>query len=557
MRQANARPDRRLLLWAGGVGLLLFLIFQIVPEAGNAIRDPDAYRYIAEAEAEAAAMRFAEERFGGSYEPAGTVHQIRERLYGYLSREKLSEDYDERFGRQYPVESWQVELSGDDGSALYVHVHMRTGEVVAWNEVKGGGHGMEFGAASLAARAFAIERGFADGALRLRGLPDDGAIVFDVADQRIGEAQLTLRIRVVQDDGVIRVAAFTPEFALPDAHLRYVDRQDRIAEILTYAGAFGLSFVLFIIAIVYAALLRRWTSFRRGLLLSGIFLVFYVIQDINMFDGIRATLGETEDAGRWSMFLTAFQILFTTGIALSVWFAFVAGDGLWRSAGENQWLRRGEPGFGDDVWQAMKIGYCAGFALLGLQAVIFLVMRLGFGIWTSADVTQSLLNFRWVWAFPLLAWCAAISEEAMYRLFGVGLFRRWFRNTAAAAVIPTVVWALGHVAYPIYPWSTRLIELAIIGLLFCWLFVRYGFAAALFTHAVFDLVLMATSLMFLGGAGNLLLGVFYIVHPVGIAWLIRWWDRRRPPKPRAVPNAAPAGGGTMAGVAGGGDTGGH
>jgi hypothetical protein len=549
LHQAIARPDRRLLLWAGGVGLLLFLIFQIIPDASDLIRNPESYRYIAEAEAEAAAVRFAEERFGGTYKPAGTVHQIRERLYGYLSREDLGKAYDERFGRQYPVESWQVELSGADGSTLFVHVHMRTGEIVAWNEVSGGGRGPEFGAASLAARAFLIERGYAERDLRLRELPEDDAIVFDVADRQIGEAKLTLRIRVTQaEDGAIRVAAFTPEFELPEAHIRYVDRQDRIALMLTYAGAFGISFVLFVIAIVYAALLRRWTSFRRGLLLSGIFLAFYVVQDISMFDGVRASIGEMEDAGPFAVFLTVFQILFTAGIALSVWFAFVAGDGLWRSMGANKWMRRGEPGFGDDVWQGMKIGYCAGFALLGLQAVIFLVMRLGFGIWSSADVTQSLLNFRWTWAFPLLAWCAAISEEAMYRLFGVGLFRRWFRNTAAAAVIPTVVWALGHVAYPVYPWSTRLIELAILGLLFCWLFVRYGFAAALFTHAVFDLVLMATSLMFLGGAGNILLGFFYIVHPVGIAWLIRWWDRRRPPRRRAVPAFAAAGGPAVGGA---------
>jgi hypothetical protein len=540
MRQPNARPDRRLFLWAGAVGLLFYLIFQLIPDVSRVIRDPGAYRYIAETEAEEAAVRFAEESFGGAYEPAGTVHQIRDRLYGYLSKEDLGEAYDERFGAQYPVETWQVELHGDGGSVLYVHVHMKSGEIVAWNEVSGGGRAREFGAASLAARAFAIERGYAERELHLRGLPDDGAVVFDVTGQRIGEARLTLRIRVVQaEDGAVLVNAFKPEFEVPEAYTRYVDRQERISTYLNFGGYMGLSFVLFVIAVVYAALLRGWTSFRRGLLLSGIFLAFYLVNDISMFDGIRASFGEVKNAGQAAVFATAFQVLFTSGIAVAVWFAFVGGDGLWRSMGYNLWMRRGEPGFGADVWQAVKIGYCAAFALLGLQAVIFLVMERGFGIWTSADVTQSPLNFRWVMAFPLLAWCAAISEEAMYRLFGIGLFRRWFRNTAAASVIPTIVWALGHVAYPIYPWPTRLIELTIIGLLFCWLFVRYGFAAALFAHAVFDLVLMATSLIFLGGADRILAGIFYIVHPVGVAWLIHWWDRRRPPKP-AVPAAAAA-----------------
>jgi len=540
MQRGITQPNWRLLLGAGAAGLLLFLIFQIAPEVSRIIRDPDATRHIAKAEAEAAAVRFAEEHFGGAFEPAGTVHQIQERLYGYLSREDLGEDYEERYGRQYPVETWQVEMHGKRGEVLFVHVHMDTGEVVAWNELPGkGGRKLEFGAASLAARAFAIERGYPEQALHLRGLPEDGTIVFDAEDQ-IGDAKLTLRINVRQaEDGTVRVTSFKPVFEVPDDYADYVERQDQIASILTFAGYMGLSFVLFVIAIIYAALLRRQTSFARGLLLSGIFLVFYQINNINMFDGIRASVGESAQAGPFTVFMTVLQVLYTLGVAVSVWFAFVGGDGLWRSMGYNLWRRRGEPGFGADVWQAMKIGYCAAFALLGLQAVIFLVMENGFGIWSSADVTQSTLNFRWAWLFPLLAWCAAISEEAMYRLFGVGLFKRWFRNTAAACVIPTVIWALGHVAYPLYPWSTRLIELTILGLLFCWLFVRFGFAAALFAHAVFDLVLMATSLMLLGGADAIAAGIFYIVHPVGIAWLIHWWDRRRPPKPSAPAPKAP------------------
>jgi len=541
LRQSTRLPNRRLLLWTGAAGLLLYLVFQVVPELVRVVRDHDDRSYMAKAEAEAAAVRFAEERLGGSYEPAGSVHQIQTNLYGYLSREDLGKQYEERFDPLYPVETWQVELHGDEGVVLFVHVHMRTGVVVAWNEVAGPGFEPEFGPASLAARAFAIEHGYEERELRLRDEPEDGAVVFDVADRKIGEARLKLRVGVREDgEGSFRVATFKPEFELPEEFTQYVERQDRIASILNLAGYMGLSFVLFVIAIIYAALMRERTSFKRGLLLSGIFLVFYQISNFNMFNGLRASAGEIEDSVAVTVFLTVFQVLFTIGIALSVWFAFVGGDGLWRSMGYKLWLRRGERGFGADAWRAVKIGYCAAFAMLGLQAVIFLVLERGLGVWYSADVTQSMLNFRWPLLFPLLAWCAAISEEAMYRLFGVGLFRKWFRNTAAACIIPTVVWALGHVAYPVYPWSTRLIELTIIGLLFCWLFVRYGFATALFTHAIFDLVLMATSLMFMGGADAILAGVFYIVHPIGVAWLIHRWDRRWPAKPAAPALVGPA-----------------
>lgn len=541
MPQRAKRPNWRLVYGIGIVGLLVFLTLQIVPEIGRMADEPGPQQLIGRAEAEAAAVQFVEHHFGGTAEPAATVHQIQVPLYGYLSKEELSEAYKERFRENYPIETWQVEVRGGGSTTRFVHVHMQTGEVVAWNEVKRRNDGgMEPGAASLAARAFAIERGLPEEGLEVRELSDEGAVIIAVKDERIGGAQLTFRIRPVQEeDGTIRIAEYKPVFEIPEEHTRYVEQQSTIAVLLTFVGYIGLSFVMFILAIIYAVLLRRQTSFRRGILLTVLFLVFYTINNFNMIDGFRAGLGETMDTTAAAYFLIFFQMLFTIGMAAAAYFSFVGGDGLWRSMGRNLWLRAGEPGFGDDVWNGMKIGYAAAFALLGLQAVIFLALERGMGVWSSVDVSQSTLNFRWAWLFPLLAWCAAISEEAMYRLFGVGLFKKWFRFTPLAAVIPTVIWALGHVAYPIFPWSTRLIELTIIGFLFCWLMLRCGFAAALFTHAIFDLLLMAISLLFLGGAGSIAAGIFYILHPIGIAWLIRWWDRRRPQRPPAPQSIAP------------------
>lgn len=534
----------------GAVGLIIFLLLQIIlPKVSSS--DGSTPNLITEAEAEQRAVEFVASHFGDTASEAAGVHQAQKLLIGYLTKEELTKEYSDRYDDRFPTNTWQVEVrstSGEDGGkrVRFVHVHMESGEIVAWNEVKGSvvkeGRTLDFGAASLAARAFAVERGFAENELNVRGLPgDNGTVLIDVAGARVGDANLVLRVRAEQlPDRSIRIVEYKPAFEAPEGYEDYVTRQDKISERLTLIGSMGLSFILFVLAIVYAVLMRRHTSFLRGLLLTGVFLVFYIYNTFNMYDGFLAMAGETADAKSTTAFLIAFQQFFNIGIAASVYFAFVGGDGLWRSMGRNQWLRRGEAGFGADAWQGMKIGYLAAFAFLGLQAVIFLVMERGFGVWSTTDVTQSPLNFGIAWLFPLLAWCAAISEEAVYRLFGIGLFRKWFKNTAAAAIIPTIIWALGHVAYPIYPWSTRLIELTLLGLLFCWLFVRYGFAAALFAHAVFDLVLMAISVMSLGGGVNIAAGVFYIVHPVGIAWLVYAWDRKRPKRLAAAPPADPA-----------------
>ena len=44
------------------------------------------------------------------------------------------------------------------------------------------------------------------------------------------------------------------------------------------------------------------------------------------------------------------------------------------------------------------------------------------------------------------------------------------RNTFVASLITSIIWALGHTLYPIYPVISRPIELVIIGLLFSYIF---------------------------------------------------------------------------------------
>jgi len=104
---------------------------------------------------------------------------------------------------------------------------------------------------------------------------------------------------------------------------------------------------------------------------------------------------------------------------------------------------------------------------------------------------------RYAWLLPIVAWLAGISEEAIYRLFGITMLKKIVRNTFVACLITTLIWALGHTLYPIYPISTRPIELTVIGLLFSYIFLRYGFITAMFSHVVFDSILMGATLIWL------------------------------------------------------------
>jgi hypothetical protein len=531
MNESYFKPNWNLYTWLAAAGLILFLIVQVIPSTAETFFGTGSEEVIGKSAAERAAAEFALARFKQMPESMETVHQSDSLLYGYLEKEKLSQTYEKKYDVRFPTDTYQVNAQMPDGTNLFIYVHMQKGSAAAWSRHDNKRTTVPSPEEQRnAAIDFAESQGFKTGELKLRKQnAEDGTVRFDVEGYAAGEAKLELEIRTATlEDGSVRIDEYKPKFIVPAAYESYVKQQTKLASWLSLIGSLFLSFVLFVLAIVYACLYRKHTSFIRGIVLSVVFLVLYIANNFNMKGGILAGYGEDPNAAMYAAVAIGITCVITAVMAVSVYFSLVAGDGLWRAMGRNLWPRYGEPGYGGHVWQSMWLGYLVAFMLLGAQTAIFLVLMKVTGAWSTTDVTQSPYNFAWPWVFPVLAWCAAISEEAVYRLFGIGLMRKWFKNTFAASLIPTIIWALGHVTYPIFPSTTRLIELTIIGLIFSFLFVRFGFVTVLFAHAIFDSTMMAISLILLGGTGNIALGVVYILLPIPIAWLIQKLDRRRP-----------------------------
>jgi hypothetical protein len=152
-----------------------------------------------------------------------------------------------------------------------------------------------------------------------------------------------------------------------------------------------------------------------------------------------------------------------------------------------------------------------------------------FHVWSTIDPASSPFNFLWVWFYPFLAWCAALEEEAVYRMFGIAIFVKIVRKPMVAAFISSLIWAFGHTQYPIYPVYTRVIELVVIGLVLSVVFLKYGLITAIFAHAVMDAVLMGLSVLSFGGL-NAMAGIAHIAMPAIVAYIIVLLHRnfRRP-----------------------------
>ncbi|PWV87851.1 CAAX prenyl protease-like protein [Paenibacillus cellulosilyticus] len=524
-------PQRipRSIKFVGLVGLIMFILLQIVPifvspsDSGSS----ESSSVLTREEATTKAVAFAKSRFNEPISQTHTVHQSDSMLYGYLSKEQKLDSYGKTYDSKFPTDTFQTEISMKSGT-LFVQVHMESGQVTGWTylpaytETKTKNNYMSDWSRLMAARQAAVTAsGF-----RLSDLKDStvsgNVVTLRPKGYTIGDAALTVKVTVDWPATAAKPIIFNyePKFNAPVSYTSYVQEQKELASTLSLYGSMLMNALLFLLAIITAIRIRKIALFRRGLVLCLLFLGFYIANNYNMADGIRATLGiraNTEALTAGGVFISN---IVTVLMGLAIWFSLVTGDGLWRRIGKPLWLRYGEPGYGRHVWSSMKISYPLAFALLGAQTILLLGLDRSIGSWSTTSVDSSPYNMALPLLFPLLAWCAAISEEALYRLFGIALFERLFRRRFLGCLMPTVIWALGHVSYPVFPAYSRLIELTIVGLLFCWIFIRFGFITAVFTHAILDTVLMSFDLLMMGSAMNVIAAVVYLVLPVAVAWVL-------------------------------------
>ncbi|WP_171056356.1 CPBP family intramembrane glutamic endopeptidase [Paenibacillus sinopodophylli] len=524
-------------LWAAVACFIVFAVVEVGPMFYSMMTGELNTKVIDKETAENRATVFAEKQSGLQVGSAKAVHQTDKIMNGYLSKNDLIKTYTDKYDQSFPTDTYQVDLKFDSGETGYVYVHMQSEKIVAWNfllnyqtlsgpdlekEVAVFLPSQSLDANAFKQKSFEVNKGW-HGEAPTGYTIEEAVLGVDINAQNINDRNIIVK--------------YKPAFIAPSDYIQYVKKQDKLAGFLTGFGYMFMSFVLFVLAIIYAVLYRKFTSFKFGIILTIVYFITYIIMNLNILDGIRASLGETELAGQTVIFTAVFTLLLTIPMAGSIYISMIAGDGLWKAQGRALWPRFGQKGYGDHVWRSVGLAYLFAIILFATQSVIFIGLKLTIGTWDTTDATQSPYNMGVLWLMPVLAWAAAISEEAVFRFFGIGLFRRWFKNTFAAALLPTLFWALGHVMYPFYPSTTRLIELMIIGLMFSFIFVRYGFITAMFTHAIFNSVAVGLSLLTIGTAPNIISAIFFTVLPVIIAFVLKYFSSKKEKKPpvRATP----------------------
>jgi len=140
-----------------------------------------------------------------------------------------------------------------------------------------------------------------------------------------------------------------------------------------------------------------------------------------------------------------------------------------------------------NIARAVLFGYVLFFIMLGLQSAIFYLGQQYLGVWKEwVKLTQFSSAYVPFFSAFTVGITASFSEEVIFRLFGISWGRKYLRNTCLAVLFISLIWGFGHSEYAIFPVWFRGIEVSIIGVLYGFIFVRYGLIPLIVSHYLFD-----------------------------------------------------------------------
>lgn len=493
------------LLLSAIVGFVLFWVFQYAPTLSGENAEATKHAVNRDA-AEAAAVSFVQERVGADAVLHGFAMYAAERnAFGYLYKEGIVQEAMDQLRDALPLEAYRVEVKEEaSGRVHLVDINPYTGKPAEWVlDLQGGTlsstelerAGRET-LASLFGSAANVE------ATRVGLDAASGEVSYDLRHPALGGLSAQLIVRADRS-GTNEVYV---TWSVPEAYVSLAERQEHWASLLGTAGL-ALSAALQLGAVIYVLGHLKQVRYSRGAFMAFVFALFYCAININMYPGLKATVlgilngeayvpagGESADliAGVISVLLVT--NVMTLCLAIGMYFSAVAGDRLLPSLSSASWPSWKDREYGDHLASSVWKGYLFAFVMLGLQSVIYLGAESGFRTWYTIDALTSSNNMMVPLLLPLLAWCAALSEEAVYRLFALTALKKLLRFTFPAVLLSSMIWAMGHVTYPVYPFYTRFVEVTLIGLAFSYIFLKHGFLTAVYAHATVDIIWMGISI---------------------------------------------------------------
>ena len=285
------------------------------------------------------------------------------------------------------------------------------------------------------------------------------------------------------------------QFEIPDGFNRYVDNLKQTGQNLSLVfRILYLALVTFaIVAVVnrkHQVVARSVKPFYIGIGI-GIFILM-MLDVLNSYQNLLFDYPTTQSLGDYMVRQFIESVIGPFFIAVAFVLPALAGESIRYEVAplkkERSFLSTLLSSFRSmNIARQIFIGYIAAAVILGVQAFIF---DLGFkycGVWDELSwLTQASTTV--VPAFTALAigFQASFSEEAMFRLFAINLFKKYGLPTMAAVFLSAAMWGFGHTGYEIFPMWFRGVEVTCIGIVMGIFYLRFGIMCVIAAHFLID-----------------------------------------------------------------------
>jgi hypothetical protein len=283
---------------------------------------------------------------------------------------------------------------------------------------------------------------------------------------------------------------------IPEKFQRYIQKQLSLGDYL-----FSISFLLFMAWVAWAIFLivKRKSQFivrvTKGWFVS--LAVFLMAMNLtSALNNLQAVFMGYSTSVPMANFIGIFLInFFISLIYLGMIFVMpgLAGESLRSEVlPENKfssflhYLR--STFYSRSVAGSILFGYLVFIIALGLQAAMFYLGQRFLGVWReSVRLTYFSSAYLPVLSVFVVAASASLSEETIFRLFGISWAKKYLRSTAIAVIMSALLWGFSHSNYAIFPVWFRGIEVSLLGILYGVIFLRFGIIPVLVAHYLFDI----------------------------------------------------------------------
>ncbi|MCD4705285.1 CPBP family intramembrane metalloprotease [bacterium] len=299
---------------------------------------------------------------------------------------------------------------------------------------------------------------------------------------------------VVKGDSV---SSYGYNIFVPEKFSRSVTKQFSNGILMAVLSFLASAFLFIaVLVVLIRKFIKKQTNWKSFLILSSIIAVFLLLNSVNSISLVRSEYYTGISFGVFYGIAIGLELIVILFSVLGIFIITTTGEALGREVFPKKIkilsLIIKKKFFSPEIKKTVFRAYLITFVLLGVETLILLGGEKYLDVWTIPDLAEMdlLLGFLPALSVFVIILMAAISEEFLYRLFGISFFKKYTKSTLISVIIVTVIWAVAHSTYPVFPFYFRAIELIIVGGLWAYFFIKYDIMTMVVTHYLYNGILL-------------------------------------------------------------------